>query len=253
MTDIAPDATKALRVPNWERYEPADSRKCRVMQWVAVPINHDGLGYLELMARPDGVRMIGAWLLILQIAARCPVRGLLITDSGRVLRAREIALKTRASESDISDAIQALMANGWLVEVDASTFFRTASGRHSDGIRTTGQDRQYSTREDSAEAHPPSPPGMELLTAALKASGCAGTSKRDAEALEEWIAWTTNEVEARDDAEAAAAVTHAVKAGKRNGVAIRYARQAHDLTESARAHLSTRRLQARKGRDAGAA
>lgn len=118
----------AYRIKDWHRYMPADAKKCSVMQWVAVPINHDGMGYIEIMARPDGVRIVGGWLLILQVAARCPERGLLVSDGGRILRAREIALKTRSSEADISATIETCLENGWIEEVEVS-------GSHPEAIR----------------------------------------------------------------------------------------------------------------------
>ena len=65
------DPVKALRVNNWTRFEKSDSKKCVMMSWVAVAINHAGLGYVEVMARPDGFGTIGGWLLILQLAAQC--------------------------------------------------------------------------------------------------------------------------------------------------------------------------------------
>ena len=143
---------KALQVTNWSRFEPSDSRKCKSMQWVAVPINHSGLGYLEVMSHPDGIRMIGGWLLILQVAAQCPKRGLLVADSGRILGAREIALKTRAQEKDVRACIALLLSNGWLEEVEAS-------GQHPDNIRTTSglQDITGQDRGEHPEDTPPPP------------------------------------------------------------------------------------------------
>lgn len=138
----------AYRIKDWGRYMPADARKCTVMQWVAVPINHDGMGYIEIMARPDGVRIVGGWLLILQVAARCPERGLLVSDGGRILRAREIALKTRAQEQDISAALSACLEQGWIEEVEVS-------GCRPDAVQTTSrlQDRteQDITEQDITE------------------------------------------------------------------------------------------------------
>ena len=138
---------KALRINGWNRYEKADSKKCTTMQWVAVPINHDGLGYIEMITRPDGLRTVGGWLLILQLAAKCPTRGLLVTDSGRALGAREIALKTRASESDIQAAISVLLEHGWIEEVEVSGSLpepvRTPSGLQD----KTRQDRTRQTKQ----------------------------------------------------------------------------------------------------------
>jgi len=238
--------TKALMVPNWHRYEKADGKKCRTMQWVAVPIAHDGMGYIEIMSHPDGIRMIGGWLLILQTAARCPVRGLLVSDSGRLLLAREIALKTRASEADISACITALLANGWLVEIESEEAIRMVSGRHPDAIRTTGQDRtsQDKTGQGQGAGAPP-PPGTELLIAALKACHAAGAKPSEREALEEWLALLTNEVRCRDDAEAALAATYLIKAAKRDGISARYARQVGERIEACRCHLAANRRQSK--------
>ena len=181
---------KALQVANWSRFEPSDSRKCKSMQWVAVPINHNGLGYLEVMSHPDGIRMIGGWLLILQVAAQCPTRGLLVADSGRILGAREIALKTRSQEKDITDCIALLLENGWLEEVESS-------GHHPDIIRTssglqdrTVQDRTVQDRTVEAAPHPPAPrlkdewrlTKNEPWARALQAAGCLGFPK-------DWLAW----------------------------------------------------------------
>lgn len=148
---------KALRVTKWEKFEKSDSKKCVTMSWVSVPINHSGLGYLEIMSHPDGIRMIGGWLLILQIAAQCPTRGLLVADSGRLIGAREIALKTRAQEKDISDCITLLLQNGWLEEVEVS-------GQHPDSIRTpsglqysTVQNKTGETRERATPPAAPAP------------------------------------------------------------------------------------------------
>ncbi len=138
----------AIKVVNWDRFEKADSKKCVTMQWVAVPINHSGLGYLEVISRPDGVRTIGGWLLILQLAAQCPRRGVLITDSGRIMGAHEIALKTRAPESDIKSCIKTLLEVGWLE-------YENQSGQRPDNVPTSSglQDRtvQDSTGQDKRQ------------------------------------------------------------------------------------------------------
>lgn len=151
--------TTAYRIKDWHRYMPADAKKCSVMQWVAIPINHDGMGYIEIMARPDGVRIVGGWLLILQVAARCPERGLLVSDGGRVLRAREIALKTRSSEDDISAALAACLEQEWIEEVEVS-------GCRPDAVRMpsrlqdrTGQDitEQDKTEREAGKPATPEP------------------------------------------------------------------------------------------------
>lgn len=111
---------KAIRVANWERFEKSDHKKCSVMHWIATPNSHDGIGFLTLLTLPDGLRKYGGWHLILQIASKCPTRGLLVSDSGRCIGAKEIALKTRSNEKDISDSIAACLSIGWLEHLEVS-------------------------------------------------------------------------------------------------------------------------------------
>lgn len=145
---------KVYRIAKWTDYEKSDSKKCVTMSWVAVPINHTGLSFLEIMSRPDGLRMVGGWLLILQIAAQCPERGLLVSDSGRIIGAKEIALKTRANESDIKDCIATLLEFGWIEEVEVS-------GQHPDAIRTPSR-LQNRTEQNNTE-HTTCPADAELV------------------------------------------------------------------------------------------
>lgn len=138
---------KAIQISNWDRFEKSDNRKCTTMKWVGVPIDHNGLGYLEIMSHPEGVGIIGGWLLILQLAAQCPKRGLLVADSGRIFGAREIALKTRAPEKHISVCIAMLLEIGWIEEVDVS-------GKYPETIPTVSrpQDRTVQDKTSTAAA-----------------------------------------------------------------------------------------------------
>lgn len=84
------------------------------MPWVKTPTDHTGLGYLSLLNHPNGESHFGIWNLILQLAANCSPRGVLITDAGRPMGPREIALKTRARLELIEEAIPRLLDIGWL-------------------------------------------------------------------------------------------------------------------------------------------
>lgn len=109
----------ALRIVGWSRYMHADCKRSASMPWVKCPTSHAGLGYLELMDHPDGMAHFGAWVLIMQVAAQTPQsNGVLITDSGRTLGAREIALKTKGNTDFFEEAIKRLLAIGWLEMVD---------------------------------------------------------------------------------------------------------------------------------------
>lgn len=216
---------KAMRVAQWKRYEKADSKKCTNMLWVAIPIVHDGLDFIELMSLPEGVRMIGGWLLIVQVAARCPTRGVLVTDSGRVLGAREIALKTRAPENHIQECITTLLKFGWLEEFEFS-------GHLPDAIRTTGQTRQDKTGQERTGADAP-PPGHPLLVKALKAANADYTEG----SLDEWIVFLTDECECETDEMRSKAVYLLAKAAKKANAPFRYSRNADPFKSAWKCHL----------------
>jgi hypothetical protein len=135
---------EALAIVNWSQYERADSRKCQTMHWVATPVSHDGIGYIELVSHPDGLAHFGAWNIILQTAACCPERGLLVSDSGRALTPRLIALRARVDIGMMQAAVDRLLEIGWLEQVTAP------SGSHPEAIRKpSGQSRGPSGLQDS--------------------------------------------------------------------------------------------------------
>lgn len=241
---------KALRIVGWSRFEKSDHKKCKNMTWVATPTSHDGIGFLKLLTSPDGLRRYGGWHLILQIAAKCPTHGLLVSDAGRPLGAAEIALKTRANESDINDAIQACCEIGWIESVDVTERTPESSGETPEDSclqDRTGQDKTGQERTGARSA-PPTPPGCNLLMAALKASNAAGAIVREREALDEWITLTINDIECRDDAESAEAVRWMIRQAKKDGVVARYARHVQDRIESCRIHMEHYRRDVKAGK-----
>lgn len=110
---------EALVITNWdENFENNRTRGMKVMQWVPVPNKHDGTGYTELMDHENGMSHLGAWLTILQYASKCPVRGVLIDDRGRLVDSKSIARVTRGNRQIIDEAIPRLLDIGWLTLVD---------------------------------------------------------------------------------------------------------------------------------------
>lgn len=109
-------------VRNWDHnYEVAQSRKVDgPLTWVALPCKHDGLGFRRIMALPDGPAVYGAWVLIVQVAAKCPVRGVLADERGP-LTPEELSIKTGCPEKLFERALQVVSSErvGWLV-VDGS-------------------------------------------------------------------------------------------------------------------------------------
>ena len=111
---------QAYRIVDWEQhYENNRTREMKVMQWVPVPIKHDGYGYGLLVAK-NGAARLGAWLAILQTAAKSHPRGTLLRDGRHPHTAATIAVKTRIPEQAIREAIDECLRPeiGWLEVVD---------------------------------------------------------------------------------------------------------------------------------------
>jgi hypothetical protein len=71
-------------IHHWDAlYETYESKRlARGCSWVAVPNKHDGRGYRRLLREKDGVALFGAWVLMVEVASKCPVRGVLADLDG---------------------------------------------------------------------------------------------------------------------------------------------------------------------------
>lgn len=104
------------RVKNWDKhFETYESKRLRRLAFVVIPNKHDGKSYRRLMRHPNGPALYGAWILIVQVASRCPVRGVLADDDGP-LSAQDLADKTDCPETVFFEALQVLSqpSIGWL-------------------------------------------------------------------------------------------------------------------------------------------
>jgi hypothetical protein len=89
---------KAYRIKDWDRhFEVAQSRaavkRLKSPRWIALPVKHDGKGLRRIAAHPRGAEIFAAWVLIVQVAAKMQVRGLLVDDS-EPLDAEDMHFKT---------------------------------------------------------------------------------------------------------------------------------------------------------------
>lgn len=105
-------------VRDWNKnYEIAQSRKIEgPLSWVATPCKHDGLGFRRIMALPDGAAVYGAWVLIVQVAAKCNPRGVLADERGP-LTPEGLSFKTGCPEKIMQRAIEVVSSErvGWLL------------------------------------------------------------------------------------------------------------------------------------------
>lgn len=105
-------------VRDWKtHYEVSQSRKVhKTLSWVALPCKHDGLGFRRIMALPDGPQVYGAWVLIVQVAAKCSPRGRLADERGPIT-AEELSFKTGCPQKFFERAIEVVSSErvGWLL------------------------------------------------------------------------------------------------------------------------------------------
>jgi hypothetical protein len=107
------------RIRNWDEYfEKAESRRVKTMSWVPIPTKHDGSGFRRIALHERSVELYCAWMLIVQVAAKMPTRGLLFKD-GKALTARDLHYRTGYPEEIFHLAFTVLVENdiGWLERV----------------------------------------------------------------------------------------------------------------------------------------
>jgi hypothetical protein len=104
-------------IRDWdEHFEVSQSRKNKHMRWVSIPTKHDGKSFRRLMLREDGTTIFCAWVLIVQVAAKCPRRGILADEDGP-LDALDLHIKTGCSAAVFDSALKALVSKeiGWML------------------------------------------------------------------------------------------------------------------------------------------
>ena len=112
---------KPLQIANWEDgFEIAQSRRrAGRLSWVAMPTRHDSRGYRKLVRCSGdpirGSQHLVAWLVMVQVAARCEVRGVLADDRGIALTCDDLEAMTDVPASIFEDAIPFLCSIGWLL------------------------------------------------------------------------------------------------------------------------------------------
>lgn len=107
---------QAYRIKDWDKhFENSESRKLRNVSRVFVPNKHDGKGYARIARSKKSCQVLAGWMLILQVASKCPQRGLLVDEDG-ALDAEDLADMTRLPEDVFSIALHELVDPkvGWI-------------------------------------------------------------------------------------------------------------------------------------------
>lgn len=122
------------RIRDWSSFENNRTKEMKLMQWVATPIKLDGIGYCLIMDLDDGGMIFGFWNALLQVAARCEVRGTLKRGSGQAHDIKSLALITRFKKADVERALFVLSGGedpdiDWIEKV-------YENGETADNLRT---------------------------------------------------------------------------------------------------------------------
>ncbi|HUW21030.1 MAG TPA: hypothetical protein VMW16_17155 [Sedimentisphaerales bacterium] len=107
------------RVKDWDKhFEKWESRRCKNMTWVPIPTKNDGAGFRRIAHHHLAAELFSAWILIVEVAAKMPTRGLLFKD-GKALTAKDLHYRTGFSEEIFTLAFTVLVDPeiGWLERV----------------------------------------------------------------------------------------------------------------------------------------
>lgn len=90
------------RIAKWDEvFERAESRKLKVLTWIAMPVGFHSNGYQSLLDEfeADAAAAYGAWCALASVAATCTVRGLLANGHGTAMKLSHIARRTGLPEA----------------------------------------------------------------------------------------------------------------------------------------------------------
>ena len=100
-----------ISIRNWSSiFELSDAKrtsKGTPLKWIAIPTKHDGRGLRRLLAMECGTEVFGAFILLCEVAAKMPVRGVLADEDGD-LSLEDLSLKTGGSIKSFQKAIELL-------------------------------------------------------------------------------------------------------------------------------------------------
>jgi hypothetical protein len=82
---------------------------------IYIPTKHDGKSYRRLMEHDHGAAIFGAWILLVQVAAKCLLRGVL-ADADGPLTVEDLSVKTGCPAPVFREAIEVLASRavGWI-------------------------------------------------------------------------------------------------------------------------------------------
>jgi len=150
------------RVKGWaEVYETADSRKHKSLQWVSIPIGFDSDGFVRLVEEfgEEAPAIYGAWIALVLVAARCPIRGVLSTSNGDPISEARLAFVSHFPGTVFGKLVAWAARIGWLEAMPADDVRQTIE-RQQKRVRLAGIDGQ--SIEDRATIELPNKPNQTI-------------------------------------------------------------------------------------------
>ena len=195
-------------IRNWsEVFENSQSRQYQRLRWTPLPNKHDGKSYRRLISMADGPALYGAWVLLVQVASKCPQRGVLADQDGP-LDAEDLSLKTGCPAEVFAKAFEILTSPkiAWLEVVPPTADQQHANSRPTVAFRNmplqrTEQNKSETETEGFAEIQKPDWPELEVFNttetpqpADLDAKSVWDALKspeklRDAQSVYRWHRW----------------------------------------------------------------
>lgn len=131
---------KLYSINKWgELFENNRSRTVKFLDWVSIPNKHDGENYGKMITHKDGAVLFATWNLLVQVASKCKIRGVLIRDDGRPHDSTSLFLKTRAPKVWFDKALEWILAEtDWMLVKEVPEGYQepvsltSATHHHSD-------------------------------------------------------------------------------------------------------------------------
>jgi len=141
------------KIAGWEdHYEKSQSKRAKNHHWVAMPIKHDGGGFRRITIQPNATDLFAAWCLIVQVGAKCKIRGVLADSDGVPLDAEDLAIKTGFPVSVFEAAFEFFSSPkiNWLLCSDiANTPIKTETAPSESDF--SASEKQHMTVHDKTE------------------------------------------------------------------------------------------------------
>jgi len=162
-------------IKDWnEVFETNITRRLSSLRYVAFPTRQDSSAFVQLMRSANGIIAYGLFMALVQIAARCPRRGVLEDDRGDWTPAR-IAKRYGTPIKVVQGAIEMLTSAeiGWLVNVESARVESTQDVRDARAERAQGVHDARAERAQGAVVVRSHGGGLEGI--GLEGTGLEGT------------------------------------------------------------------------------